>query len=128
MQLDVGPDGSLFVTHGSASAEIVRFTASGGSLDRINAFPNAALRRGQALHLPDGRTLAEAVVGGRSRLLVGGLGKDAIAFVETEEETSSPSALLGNEEVAFIPSAAEIRAELPLPHFMRAAFSGDYRA
>ncbi len=99
--VDVGPDGSLYVGQGSRPVEVFRFSTSGAGLERINTFPNATCCQ-PILHLPDASTLMTATVGGRNRLLLGVPGKDTVPFVDTDEETSTPAALLGNDRVSFL--------------------------
>ena len=107
--LDLAIDGSLYVDQVRRPVDILRFTTSGKELERIGVVPNVTLI-GQALYLADGRALVPAMVGGRRRLLMAPPGKDAVPFIDTDEETAPPSILVGKDRVAFlIGSGAERR-------------------
>ena len=107
--LDMGPDGSIYVDQNSRPVDILRFSTSGAGLERITAFPNVNMTIWPLLHLPDGRTLAPATVGGRRRMLVSAPGKDAVPFVETDEETGGPANLVGKDRVALMIGRGEDR-------------------
>jgi serine/threonine protein kinase len=102
--LDVGSDGQVYIDQFQRPLEVLRFDASGESVERI-----ASLARrppggtgGLPLELPDGRVLLPATVGGRGRLLIGGAaGKDPIPLLEGGRETASPATLLDNRRLAF---------------------------
>jgi hypothetical protein len=78
----------------------LRFNASGTELERISGIPDVTVM-GHALYLEDGRTLVPAVVGGRRRMLMVSPGKDAVPFIDTDEETAPPTTLVGKDRVAF---------------------------
>jgi hypothetical protein len=59
--------------------------------------------------LPDGRVVAMMRSGGRRRLVAVKDGGEAVPFVQTNEETSSPVALVGRDEVAFIVGSGTTR-------------------
>ena len=98
---DVGTDGSLYVDQIRRPADILRFTTSGKEFERVSAVPNVTVL-GLSLYLADGRTLVPAVIGGRRRLLMAAPGKDAVPFIETDEETAPPSILFDKDRVAFL--------------------------
>ncbi len=112
-QIDIGPDGSMFLNQQVRSSEIWRFTITGRDLEKLNMFPD--LRRSvygavnTTLHSPEGRTWISAVVGGRKRLLVTAPGKELVPFVETDEETAGPLTLVDNDRVAFVIGTGDAR-------------------
>ncbi|TLY38343.1 MAG: hypothetical protein E6K60_01520 [Nitrospirae bacterium] len=112
-QIDVALDGSLYVQQSSRPADIVKFSSSGGNLERLNAFRN--LRpppygvSTATLHTAEGRSLITALIGGRRRLMVADPGKEPLPFVETDEETSGPATLVGNDRVAFMIGSGDTR-------------------
>jgi hypothetical protein len=64
-----------------------------------------------AIQLPDRRVLFSSQIAGRNRILVSGPAGEAFPFVETEQETSSPMALAGDQELVFLlgpPATREI--------------------
>jgi Tol biopolymer transport system component len=99
--LDVGPDGSIYTSQVSRSAEILRFGVSGENFRRVDTIPNPILVE-PPLHLPDGRTLLTVVMAGNRRLVIAAPGKDSTPFVEGDEETGTPAALLDRDRVAFM--------------------------
>ena len=112
-QIDIGPDGSIYLNQQVRSPEIWRFTSAGTDLEKLNTFPD--LRSSQygsvstTLHSPEGRTWISAIVGGRRRLLVTALGKEPVPFVETDEETSGPLTLVDKDRVAFVIGSGDAR-------------------
>jgi len=72
--LDAGPDGSLYFEQIEQECEILRFPASGSPLERIATSP--AFRFGSITETPDGRVLVQAVLGGRSRIMVVEAGRE----------------------------------------------------
>ena len=50
----------------------------------------------------DGRFLLDTVFSGRGRLLIGKPGADFVPLLDTSDETSSPPASLGNNEIALV--------------------------
>jgi hypothetical protein len=101
MNLDVGPDGSIYVDQSSRPAEVLRFGVSGEDLRRVAIIPNPVIVE-PPLHLPDGRTLLSVVMAGHRRLVIATPGKDHTPFVEGDEETGTPATLLGKDRVAFM--------------------------
>src|SRR4030095_3331814 len=68
-----------------------------GTLPPYPDFPGS-----QALPLPDGRALVNARTGGQDQLLLMQPGKELVPFVETQDETSMPSSIVGQTHVAFL--------------------------
>ncbi|HZI51459.1 MAG TPA: hypothetical protein VFE29_06525, partial [Terriglobia bacterium] len=108
--IDIGPDGSLYVDQVFRPVEVLRFSDSGRNMEHIGGFPNIAMDLiTPAVHLPDGRTLSTGMISGRRRLLVTAPGKEAVPFIQTDEETSWPTVLLGNDRLAFVIGSGEER-------------------
>ena len=109
--MDVGPDGSIYLDQMILPVEVLRFSDLGTNVEQIGGFGNITIPiLVAAVHLPDGRTLSTGVISGRRRLLVTAPGKDAVPFIQTDEETGWPTVLLGNDRLAFvIGSGAERR-------------------
>jgi tRNA A-37 threonylcarbamoyl transferase component Bud32 len=108
--MDTAKDGSIYVDQVSRPSEILLFNASGGSPQRVAmtaAFVNYF--RGGILPLPNGRALVSSTAGNRSRLLMLGANARLLPFIDTVEETSGPTALLGASEVAFIQGSGPAR-------------------
>ena len=103
--LDVAPDGSVYVDEYERPLEVLGFPASGGPPERIATSTTYPLGS-NALLLPDGRLLFASQISGRNRVLVAQAGADRIPFVETEEETWCPVALLGSQHVVLLLGAA----------------------
>jgi hypothetical protein len=99
--LDVGPDGSIYADQVRRYAEVLRFDVSGEDLRRVDVIPNPVIAE-PPLHLPDGRTLLSVVLAGHRRLVIATPGKDPTPFVEGDEESGTPAALLGKDRVAFM--------------------------
>jgi hypothetical protein len=105
LALDVAPDGSVYVDERERPLEVLRFPASGNSPERIATsltYPPGS----NALPLPDGRLLFASQISGRSRILATQAGADRISFVQTEEETWCPLALLDSQHVVLLLGAA----------------------
>ena len=98
--LDVGPDGSLYVDQSERIKEILWHSAATGRTER-RALPETTRGSTAALPLPDGRVLFGSVPAGREQLAVMAPGRDAVPFLETDEPTQAPIALLGTDRVAF---------------------------
>jgi dipeptidyl aminopeptidase/acylaminoacyl peptidase len=101
--LDVGTDGSIYVAQRQRFAEALSYWPSTGKVEHL-ALPDTAYNEfaSMILPLPDGRLLFDSSASGRLQLSVIGPGKEAVPFLETEEPTSGPLALLGKNQVAFL--------------------------
>ncbi len=95
--LDVGNDGSLYADQWQQPQEVVRFSPTGGAVEHLG---ETTVNR--ALPLPDGQVLFTSRTAGRERLLVAGTGKEPAPFLETDEETATPAAVVGETQVAFL--------------------------
>jgi hypothetical protein len=108
--IDIGSDGSLYVDQMIRPVEVLRFSDSGRNVEHIGGFPNITMTLLiPAVHLPDGRTLGTGMISGRRRLLVTAPGKEAVPFIQTDEETGWPTVLLGNDRLAFVIGSGEER-------------------
>jgi hypothetical protein len=101
--LDIGSDGSIFLDLWDRPPEVLRVPPEGGDPKKIGDLPPYPDFPGsQALPLPDGRFLINSRTGGRDRLLLMQQGKELVPFVETQEETSMPSSIVGQTHIAFM--------------------------
>ena len=101
--MDAGRDGSIYVDQVQRPSELLRFSTSGGVPEQLGISPSfLSYGHGGAVPLPDGRVLMGSSPGGRERLLVTAPGQGLVTFLETPEETSTPSAVLGMHEVALL--------------------------
>ena len=105
--LDVGPDGSLYVDQIGQPADLLRFTPASGALERI-PLPSA-IRGDWMLPLPDGRVLVAGRIVGRDRVMVMAPGKDPVPFVATDEETTGPLAMIGEDTFVFVAGTVPTR-------------------
>ena len=101
--MDVGPDGSIYVDQTQRPVEITRFTPE-GAVDQRTALTTSGQASEQeveqALALPDGRVLVSGTTSERLMLLDGD--KEAVPFIDSDEKTSAPMALVGGRDVAFL--------------------------
>jgi eukaryotic-like serine/threonine-protein kinase len=102
--IDVAPDGAIYVDQVSPDTQIARITPEGQEV-KLAELANLALGTG-ALALPDGRFLAEVRAGGTRRLVAVIPGREPTPFVPTlDEETLGPIAMLGPDQVVFLAGA-----------------------
>ncbi|MGH9255572.1 MAG: protein kinase domain-containing protein [Vicinamibacterales bacterium] len=101
--LDMGLDGSLYVDQVDQPPALLRFTPASGALDRI-PLPNGVGTNGLVwtLPLPDGRVLLTLRIVGRDRVMVMAPGRDPVLFIATEEETTGPLAMVGEDTFVFV--------------------------
>jgi hypothetical protein len=98
--LDIAPDGSLYVGTVVRPFQVVRFSESGVPTAGLTVAGADSVS--SALELPDGRFLVTGKFDGRYRLLAAKPTGEFARFVETEEETRDPAALIGDRDVAFL--------------------------
>ena len=99
--LDTSPDGAIYLDERDDPVHILRFSPAGGPASVIGSLPSQAVHGGTAVFLPDGRALVTARRAGRSRLMLAEAGKEAAPLINTSEETSTPAAIVGADQVAF---------------------------
>ena len=98
--LDVGSDGTLYTDQLAQPSEVFRYAPQTRDLERIQLPPTH--EEGPVLPLPDSRLLLAMRAGGLDRIMVIGSGKEPVPFVETQEETAAPMAMLGSDNVVFL--------------------------
>ena len=106
--LDIGPDGSLYVDQIDQPADLLRFSPASGALERI-PLPNVSGTEPSTLPLPDGRVLLTGRIVGRDQVMVMAPGKDPVPFVATDEETTGPLAMVGEDEFVFVAGTVPAR-------------------
>ena len=106
LYLDSGPDGSLYVDQFDQPTDLLRFSPASGSLERI-PLPSGIME--STLPLPDGRVLLTGRIGGRDRVMEMAPGKDPVPFVATDEETTGPLAMVGEDTFVFIAGTVPTR-------------------
>jgi hypothetical protein len=100
--LDAGSDGSIYLDQVSRPVEFLRMSPDGRTRQRIGAM-NVNHPDGQvALPLPDGRVVINARTAERDHLLLLAAGREPVSFVDTQEETAAPLAVVGETQVAFL--------------------------
>ena len=85
------------------------FPCPAAYLNRSQAPTFVYYDRGGPVLLPDGRVLMGTNSGGKERLIVTAPGKGFVPFLETDQETSTPGAVLGEREVAVLEGAGSNR-------------------
>ncbi len=110
--LDIGPDGSLYVDQIDQSADLLRFAPASGALERIplpSVYVSNLAHTQSALPLPDGRVLLTGRIVGRDRVMVMAPGRDPVPFVATDEETTGPLAMVGEDTFVFVAGTVPTR-------------------
>jgi hypothetical protein len=97
--LDVAPDGSLFIGLLARPMEFLQFAESGANPERFAL--DDTFQRGLA-PLADGRVLAVSRIGAGPRVVVIAPGKDPVKLVETGEETRDPMTAVGTDRAALL--------------------------
>lgn len=103
--LDAGADGSIYVDQSKRRGEILRFSPADRKLERF-----AVADMTVVLNLPDGRMVVRVRATGRWRLMVLTPGGDPLPFIQTQDETSGPATMLGEDRVAFMLGAGASRS------------------
>jgi hypothetical protein len=98
--LDASPsasgDGSIYLDQVYRPFDVLRFPTAGGIPEMV-----VETSRGNSpIPLPDGRIVYEASVASRGTVMITRPGKNAVALIETEEETQGPLALAGKDLIA----------------------------
>lgn len=95
--MDAASDGSIYLDQIERPFDVLRAPVSGGVPERL-----AETTIGNwAIPLPDGRAVFSSSVADHATLLVAQPGKSPTPFVETEDETRAPLAMLGKDQLAF---------------------------
>jgi len=101
--LDTGPDGSIYLDQSDRGAELVRFSAEGGKVERVVAISNPDLEYFTVL--PDGRAVWAERIGSHPRLIVVEPGKDPSPLINSNEETAGPMTPVGSDQLALMTGA-----------------------
>jgi hypothetical protein len=105
--LDIGSDGSLYVDQADPMVDLLWFAPASGALERV-PLPSGG-NHDWTLPLPDGRVLLTGRFVGRDRVMVLAPGKDPVPFVATEEETTGPLAMVGEDTFVFVAGTVPTR-------------------
>jgi eukaryotic-like serine/threonine-protein kinase len=100
--IDVGKNGDLYVDQLQRPYEILRFSASGGIPESLTGSESTLSDERYPFLLPDGRAVLGAMVAGRLKLLAATAGGEQVPLVQTKEDASFPSCMVGKEQVAFL--------------------------
>lgn len=100
--LDAGADGSVYLDHWERPIKILRVSLEGGTRERLDTMVAYGGSEPQLLPLPDGRFLVNSQIGGRDHLLLKSQGRAPSPFLDTQEETAAPMAVVGREQVALM--------------------------
>jgi hypothetical protein len=95
--MDAAADGSIYLDQVERPFDVLRAPVSGGAPERLAETAIGSW----AIPLPDGRAVFSSSVADHATLLVAQPGKSPTPFVETEEETGAPLAMLGKDQVVF---------------------------
>jgi hypothetical protein len=98
--LDLSPAGDLYMGQTTAPEGLLRFTAAGGTPERLTSFSD--FETFSILPLPGGAVMLSSAGSGRDRLLLFRPGKDPTNFLSSDEESSPPMVALGQKEAAFL--------------------------
>jgi serine/threonine protein kinase len=97
--IDLSSDGSLYIDQVERPVETVRFSEGSRTPEAMAAVP---VGDSPVLELPDKRFLLTSIVDGHARLLAAKTSGELVPFIDTDEETRGPVALVGGDRVAFI--------------------------
>lgn len=96
INLDIGPDGSLYADQVERPAEILRVT-NAKAIQRIPL--SATYQKPQILPLPGDRFLLQSRVAGQYRVMMITRSRAPERFVQTDQESREPLALLGSDRI-----------------------------
>jgi Tol biopolymer transport system component len=99
--VDVGRDGAIYLDQRQRPVEVIRVSADGRKSETITRVTLPSLGT-IALPLPDGRVIANTRGAGREQLLITASGNDAVPFLEIQEPTRGPIALVSPTLVALV--------------------------
>jgi serine/threonine protein kinase len=100
--LDMALDGSLYVAQQSRPMQALRFTESVQTPEPLAVVPVGVYSSPSVLELPDGRYVFTAIFDDRLRLLAAKPSGELAPFVDTREETTGPTTLVGPDQIAFV--------------------------
>ena len=95
--MDAAADGTIYVDQVERPFDVLRTPLTGGVPERLAETAIGAY----AIPLPDGRAVFISSVANRATLLVAQSAKSPTPFVETDQETNAPVAMLGKEQIVF---------------------------
>jgi hypothetical protein len=108
--IDVSRDGVMYVDDAERPSEILRYSPTEARLDRYPlSLAYQTRQHAPSLPLPDGRVVVPMPGAGGNRLVVAELGRDPVRFIQRQEETYAPMALLGRNTIAFMLGSGEKR-------------------
>jgi DNA-binding beta-propeller fold protein YncE len=108
--LDVAPDGSIYIDQMAADNMLLRFSAHGGSVERLTQ-PQSQIpgnSGGLALVLPDGRPLVYSVAGFQRRMQIVQPGGSLSSLIEGNDDYGLPAAMAGDGSVAVLTRRAPL--------------------
>jgi hypothetical protein len=98
--LDIGKDGAMYADQWDRPRQILR-VSEGGAIEPIaESIDDDSVP--EAIATQEGAVIFSSRVAGRHRLLIAKYGQAAAPLLETQEETTTPIAPVGNEAVAFL--------------------------
>ena len=106
-----GANGSLYIAVPDRSGELLRVPRSGSPPEPLAlvSTPGTIGSQGGALALPDGRSVFSAFRTGRVQLMAVGPDQQPVPFVETQDQTSTPAALVAATQAAFVIGSGDSR-------------------
>jgi len=108
--LDAAPDGSIYIDQMAADNMLLRFSAHGGSVERLTQ-PQSQIpgnSGGLALVLPDGRPLVYNVAGLQRRMQIVQPGGSLSPLIESNDDYGLPAAMAGDGSVAVLTRRAPL--------------------
>ncbi len=108
--LDVAPEGSIYVDQMAANDRLLRFSASGGAMERLTQPQSQppGSSGGLALVLPDGRPLIYTVAGFQRRVAIVQPDGSLSPLIESNDDCGPPAAMAGDGRVAVITRRAPL--------------------
>ena len=103
--MDTGPNGTIYLDQIDRPADIVRFRPAIGRSEKIGSVPY--YEGGPFAVLRDGRAVLQVTAAGHTRLMAFEAGKVAVPLVRTSEDTRTPAAAVGSDQIAFFIGPAD---------------------
>jgi len=100
--LSPSADGSLYVALADRTGEAMRLSGIGAMPEHV--FPQKPLdeQHRQTLTLSNGRVLFNTRRAGELHLMIAGPDQDPVPFVQTQDQTATPVAMVGQAQAAFV--------------------------